>query len=932
MAGRRATARVSDRWRSALTLLLSDDELRVRSRVAAGPLAPLATSLAHELEPLLTRELFVPAEKALLSRSGGRCPRHGIYLEFDPFSPHTHGCPEGDGVFVGELNDRFWILWYQLWLVERALHGALLATIHGDARFADLAAQILDRYTSLYLTYPNRDNVLGPTRLFFSTYLESIWLLNLCIATDLLERDERFRALGQRVRDCIVEPSVALIASYDEGASNRQVWNDAAMLAAARLLDRREDAERAVFGRSGLTFHLQHGLLGDGTWYEGENYHLFAHRGLWYGVIMSERAGMTIPSDLATRFDAGFVAPFLTALPDLTLPSRRDSQYAISLRQPRFAELCELGIAHAADHVDPRLIDALARLYEDDVPRRDTGRPRSTADVERNLPATSLTRADLGWRSLLFALPELPRAERVAPTSVLLPEQGIAVLRRAEGRVYIALDYGNSGGGHGHPDRLNVLLSEGDLRWLDDMGTGSYVDPSLHWYRSTLAHNAPLFDGYQQLRVDGELHAYEEREHAGWVSARADGLLPGVAAMRTLVAMSDYFVDELVWYADSPVVMDLPIHVDPSEQPFTYQPRSGDTTALEDTLGALDDVWARLVDAHAPVHIAARERERALQGFLLTSHPGFLYRATAPGPPGTGRRPFLVLRVLTSTGAGWVRTIWSWNDAVRGVGVRRSNDATVVTMRDDTRDRHTRTLGGWRIVRTVGALRTAIELGGLVPRRSSAPVSEIRHPRETSSHVLERGRPLAIDLGEPDYRRSEETWEEAGRPTARVCILLTDEELVIDVNVKKPGALTFVASEAENPYDNEPADVNGDGIQLYLLDASGASAWMLVPELASAEEGTVRARVIDQWEYPRALRGGWQRRDDGYSVRVRIPAPDLSSHERTFDLGVVVNEMPPTRDRRRGQLVLGGGHGEFVYLRGDREERSRLVTIRLTSP
>ena len=36
-------------------------------------------------------------------------------------------------------------------------------------------------------SYPNRDNVLGPTRLFFSTYLESIWLLQICVTADLLE-------------------------------------------------------------------------------------------------------------------------------------------------------------------------------------------------------------------------------------------------------------------------------------------------------------------------------------------------------------------------------------------------------------------------------------------------------------------------------------------------------------------------------------------------------------------------------------------------------------------------------------------------------------------------------------------------------------------------------------------------------------------------
>jgi hypothetical protein len=40
---------------------------------------------------------------------------------------------------------------------------------------------------------------------------------------------------------------------------------------------------------------------------------------------------------------------------------------------------------------------------------------------------------------------------------------------------------------------------------------------------------------------------------------------------------------------------------------------------------------------------------------------------------------------------------------------------------------------------------------------------------------------------------------------------------------------------------------------------------------------------------------------------------------------VLVNESAPGRDRRRGQLVLSGARGEFVYLRADRHERERLL-------
>ena len=75
---------------------------------------------------------------------------------------------------------------YQLWLAERAVHAALFYVLRGEERHGTLARTILREYAGRYLSYPNRDNVLGPTRLFFSTYLESIWLLQICIAADLL--------------------------------------------------------------------------------------------------------------------------------------------------------------------------------------------------------------------------------------------------------------------------------------------------------------------------------------------------------------------------------------------------------------------------------------------------------------------------------------------------------------------------------------------------------------------------------------------------------------------------------------------------------------------------------------------------------------------------------------------------------------------------
>ena len=56
---------------------------------------------------------------------------------------------------------------------------------------------------------------------------------------------------------------------------------------------------------------------------------------------------------------------------------------------------------------------------------------------------------------------QAPRPRRREPRSALLVSQGLAVFRR-DGDIYVGVDYGQSGGGHGHPDRLNLTLGQDD--------------------------------------------------------------------------------------------------------------------------------------------------------------------------------------------------------------------------------------------------------------------------------------------------------------------------------------------------------------------------------------------------------------------------------------------------------------------------------------
>ena len=912
-------------------MLLLDD-LHIDARQSAvdpgAPLGALAGSIAADLNVVMARKLYVPKEKALLSRAGGRCEDDGAQLTFDPYAPDEHQCPACGRVYTGAYHHRWWVYWYQLWLAERGVNAALLHLLRGEARHGAFARDVALRYCEMYATYPNRDNVLGPTRLFFSTYLESIWLLNVCVMADLLETaGDRATADEMRVR--IIRPSSALIAQYDEGLSNRQVWNNAALMAAALMMGDRAGAERVVRADSGVETHLSQGLLDDGTWYEGENYHLFAHRGLWYCVTLAETAGILIEPKLVARFQAGFAAPFATALPDFTLPSRKDSQYAISLRQPRFAELCELGLARGDDE---RLSGALAQLYSADVQRGDTNRGRSTADVERNLPGTSLTRADLGWRSLLHARPSLPPLERLAPKSAHLTGQGISVFRRDAGETYVALDWGQSGGGHGHPDRLNILFMQGKTRWLDDLGTGSYVDRSLHWYRSTLAHNAPVFDGRSQDRVDGYLLAHDERGGVGWTYAAVDDVVPGVRVTRAVIVTPDYFVDELRWSADHHATLFLPIHFDGKAEGESTKK----ATALVGAGGVEDGFDFLPLGSHVPLRdrthaeIVASRDGRTARLFLSAPGAASLTRFDAPGQPASETRPMYVLHA-DGTG-GVVRSVYAWSPRVDSV--RFDGDQIDITLGHE-RHIHWQTDAHWQIELSAGHAKSGIELTGWV--RGDVPdvvvgVEEIVELLPVTARRLHRGTPAVFELGENNYARSDETWDEAGRPHARATLDVERDELLIGVRMFAHD-LVLVPANALNPFDNEPADINGHGVQLYLRTVDESGAWMIVPE---ADASRARVRPIAGWG---ALPLGGvtcARADDGFSLQIRVALPALAASgkhdEYPFMLDLIVNETVPGRDRRRGQLVLSGARGEFIYLKGDRHDASRMQLFSVASP
>ncbi len=890
------------------SLLVSSDALeRRRGEIGASPdLRALDARLRAEAAAFASKPLYGPEAKALLSRWGSLCRDDGAELAFDPHSPHAQRCTLCGRTWNTEQTHRWWVYWYQLWLAERCWETALLACLDGERGLEARAVETLAALTERYLGYPNADNVLGPSRPFFSTYLESVWVLQLAAAASLLSERGHLPADVERdLTERLFRPSAALIADFDEGLSNRQAWNATALYALGRVLGDDALARSAAHGSSGILTVLEKGVLADGLWYEGENYHWFALRALTWGAEMLRTAGdvdlWTSGDARAAAFRGAFWAPVLTSLPDFTFPARRDSKFGVTLRQRRMAELWELAQAR-----QPRreLASLLAHVYDGVIPIV-AGGAGAITEVERDEPASGLRRSGLGWKGLLWMVPDLPPAEPDAwrPGTVHLEATGLAILRDdVGGGRYVSLDYGEPGGGHGHPDRLNLTLHAGGVPWLVDFGTGSYVSRSLGWYRSTLAHNAPLVDGVSQLEARGVCVGFEEKDGYGWVCAQVPGgtAYEGAGLQRTVVVTPWYVLDVVQMASDvGERSLAVPWHG------LGKATVHGAGVTFERPEGVL------------PVFLAGRQRFE-------------VHLTRAPGPPlaggggGAGEPEDLDFALVTSSGEEVTLVACIGGENVEEVECHEGE--YVVRLVDGGMHSHAPSEDGWRIDLGRG---DPIELGGLreLPQEPPAPPAKPAAPEPPAAHSLKVERapaldgtldgfrldaPLALDRAD-QFRRAEEPWEGADAFAARAWLNHAGSTLylAVEVTARDPAFRRRGAPDPE--WENENPDIHSDGIQVYVSTVA-FHGWLIVPDPDDPRRLKVSA-VPGTDAAPEMVEGAWRATERGYRITCAI---EMSDDVADFGFDLAVNRIREGRERRVAQLVWSGARGTRLYLAGDR--------------
>ena len=891
--------------------MLTFDALTARRALIdeSADLTALRFHLVARARPVLDRMPPVPQVKAVLSRDGGVCPNDGAQLEFDPWSPDSHRCPECNNTFSGARHHAHWARAQHLWLAERAAHLATIHAVTDDEAAGQRARELLAAYYELYFALPNRDNVLGPSHLFFSTYLESIWILDYLAAAFILREMNVLDAHDIACVDAIGNEAATIIAEFNEGMSNRQTWNSAALTAIATWFGDEELAVSSIEGRTGLLGHLADGFGADGMWFEGENYHLFALRGLLVGLQWANTAGAELLADnaVAARLGDALMAPAATALPDLSFPARKDARYGVSLAQPAYIECWEAGYAALIARAPGQLPSWLRSLYQV-APRPEQTYDAYLHDAGQTLPAQR-SRADLSWWALLIMAPDLPAGtDRWSGSSRFMAQQGLAVMRH--GTSYLSLECAGGGGGHGHPDRLHITVHAGGVHWLPDPGTGAYTSRDLFWYRSTLAHNAPMLGGRSQPS-DGNSRctAFEANDEWAWCAAVWQDV------RRTVISNPRWALDVTQFDTNQATQLDLPWHLAGDDTIVNV----GDWNPVSFTSEFVANAEQFAPGAAESVVVASQSGEATLRVWFAGD--GELLRAVGPGLPGRGNRRRFLLRRAEGNSAFFVTAL----DLAGGVtGLEFKGGAVEIREGDLT------TTIQWSPTEAIIVSGvTRITLGGARPL-PIPPVSFVRdRPMVTAGHATWIDAPPALDGSlagfdcsapllldeEHHYFRSEAPYPGAEVFSATAHVNWADDDLYLAVDVTKNGVAIRSADAAPLNLDNEPDDINADGIQFYWRGPDKIVHGWIVTLVADGALATRSLGPVDD----APITGAWRATPTGYRLTVRAPCPHLVALRRTERLGfdVLINEMQEDRIRRAGQLIWSGGPG-WVYLRGDR--------------
>lgn len=613
---------MSEEW----TYYSDADRATIRESAQTDWGRAIMATMEKELDQRLAHDLTVPATEA------GHfhhyfCPEHKRMLTFDIERPHEHLCDECGTYLTGERYDLAWIRMLHAQNQMYLLHNTFLGIVREDATYLERIRDMLMDYADKYPGYEIHGHNMEPDawyggRMLAQTLDESNWLVHagpaFLEARSVMTDEEK-----ATIRENLLRPMSNTILRNQTGG-NWQCWHNFAHVILGLCLDDEELIDTGLNDPDhGYHHMLATEVTDEGWWGErSPGYHYYP----LHAMLMTAEAVRCRGIDLyQDDLHLLFAGPLDSLFADLTFPSHNDGWHSQSV--VKLASLYELA---AVRFEDPLFFEILARSY---------------ARGERD-----------SYQALIAGGTIEPDSSPLLLPSTLYPDTGVAFLRSASRTVCVK--YGPHGGGHGHPDKLSIILHNGKEAVLPDLGTPGYGVPDYTaWYKRTVSHNTVVVDGQDQQPTSGELLEFEATESGGRVDVKCDSAYPGVHLRRTLTMEGDTVHDVLVAESTASHLYDFVFLL---REPF---PVPAETVEVEMPEGngydRIETLWAGELPTPATYDLAS------LTFTLSSDRPCLLIHGSAPGLPGTLQQdtvmqPVYPLIVRFNGEAARLKTTWTF--------------------------------------------------------------------------------------------------------------------------------------------------------------------------------------------------------------------------------------------------------------------------------
>ncbi len=561
--------------------------------------------LVADAERAISRPLEIPER-------GGQwphwysCKRDGVKLT--TVSPTEHKCPLCGAVYHGDPYDAVVLHGVHSRNSSAVRDCGLAYRFTGRAEFARRAGEILKAYADRYASYPLHDKdgnaKVGGGHILSQTLDESVWLIPVAWGYALV-RDTLTASDRTHIEKDLLVAAANVIRAHKMSVHNIQCWKNSAVGVAGYAAGREDLVREAIDdAERGFRVQIARGVTDDGLWYEGSlGYHSYTMSALWPLAEAARHAGVNLYDE---RYRTLWDAPLALALPDGNAPGFNDNGGGNVLR--------------------------LAPLYELANSR---WKSRAYAHLVAKSGRDSL-------EALLYGTPQVETGAMIPETSSLLKDAGFATLRG--GTSAVAMRFGRHGGGHGHPDKLNIVTYGGDATLGIDPGSINYGVP-LHreWYRTTIAHNTVSVDSKPQASVDGKLEKWSVENSVTTIVASANAVYPGVQLKRSVsVTAKGVVEDRFECASEAEHVYDWAFHAAGAlSSSLTFVARKA---PLGEANGYQHIADTAVAETNEPFWVKWRQGQTTLT-LQFQGQPGTtVIRGVAPGKDPAEKVPMIIVR------------------------------------------------------------------------------------------------------------------------------------------------------------------------------------------------------------------------------------------------------------------------------------------------